>query len=193
MIRLLAPTLLLLFGGLAIADWNADAERARQTAAELGRALERPSAVPASSWAAAPTGGVPAVRPVGLDLFPLLRRWGLEGANLPGEELLDAGVAGTAAWVVLDSWLAVPPGSGGRARSLRLSRPEADGPVRLSAELGGPPVAVITWTRALLAQPAGAGILADPRRVVLRREGRGLVAELEVDAWPAARLLEADS
>ncbi|RMH04599.1 MAG: hypothetical protein D6702_02795 [Planctomycetota bacterium] len=186
--RSLAAAFLAAAAAFLLLGWAADRRRADTGAPPAVEVLRR---IPASAWAAPVFGPEPPQRPAE-DLSAGLRSWGLEAeTGLEGGDLLAAGRAGAAAGVLLRSWLKVTPGSGGRALRLALERPNETGPILLRAELAGPPMAVLGWVRALLAWPVGEGIVADPRRLVVRAEGRELRAELGVAAWPAGWLLTA--
>ncbi|MBC8328045.1 MAG: hypothetical protein ISR76_10905 [Planctomycetes bacterium] len=189
MSRLLLAAVLLFLALTGLLDWNGQ----RSTAARYRDRIEQTAplvrTVPAANWAREALGGPPPPTPALLELHRSLVQWKLDPPELAGAELLAAGQAGAAAWVLLDRWLSIVPGSGGRATLLRLSAPDPAGPLQLEAELEGPPAAVLPWVRSLLAQPVAAGVLADPRRLDLRIEDQLLRARLIVHAWPAEALM----
>ncbi len=189
MSRLLPPLLLLLVALLGLLDWSGQRSRAARQASDLEAASPQLRVQPAAVWARPAFGGPPPPNP-SPELLQRLRSWKLDPPELGGAELLDTSQVAAAAWVLLQDWLELTPGAGGRALRLELSQPAPEGPLQIETEFVGPPAAVLTWTRSLLAQPRAAGVLADPRRLRLTSEEGQLRALLIVRAWPADLLLQ---
>lgn len=188
MIRGLVLAMLGLAGLLGIVDWSGQRDQVRRFQSALAREFQPPAPLPAARWAQALLGTAPPADPS--SLTDRLAAWRLDPPVLGGVELLGEGEQGSAARVLLDAWLAIAPGAGGRAHSLAVRRgQEAAAPFELELEIGGVPAAVLGWTRELLVQPRLGGVLADPRLLQVRAESGELRARLVVTAWPAATLL----